>query len=47
MVIKLKPGAPDTINSKIYPLSHLEMVEWHAFVAKNKKLGRIEETKSP
>jgi hypothetical protein len=47
MVIKLKPGAPDTINTKIYPLSCLEMEEWQAFVAKNKELGRITKTDSP
>jgi hypothetical protein len=47
MVIKLKPGALDTINSKIYPLSHLKVAEWQAFVDKNKKLGWIKETKSP
>ena len=28
MVIKLKPGTPDTINTKIYPLLCLEMEEW-------------------
>ena len=47
MVIKLKLGAPDTINTKIYPLSRLEMEEWQAFVTKNKELGRITETDSP
>ena len=47
MVIKLKLGALDTINTKIYPLSHLEMEEWQAFVAKNKELGQITETDSP
>ena len=47
MVIKLKPGAPDTINTKIYPLSCLKMEEWQAFIAKNKELGRITETNSP
>ena len=28
MVIKLKPGTPDTINTKIYPLLCLKMEEW-------------------
>ena len=47
MVVKLKPGTPDTINTKIYLLSHLEMEEWRGFVAKNKELEHIMETNSP
>jgi hypothetical protein len=47
LVIKLKPGAPDTINCKIYPLSRAELDEWHKFVEKNKALGRITDAKSP
>ena len=47
LVIKLKPGTPDTINCKIYPLSCVELDEWHKFVEKNKALGRIADAKSP
>ena len=47
MVIKLKPGTPDTINTKIYLPSCLKMEEWRAFIAKNKELGQITKTDSP
>ena len=46
LVVKLKPGAPDTINCKIYPLSQPELKKWHKFVEKNKALKRIVDTKS-
>ena len=47
LVIKLKPGTLDTINCKIYPLSRVELDEWHKFVEKNKALVRITDAKSP
>ena len=47
LVIKLKPGTPDAINCKIYPLLQVELEEWHKFVEKNKALGRIIDVKSP
>lgn len=47
LVIKLKPSALDTINCKIYPLSHVKLDEWHKFVEKNKALKRIVDVKSP
>jgi hypothetical protein len=46
MVVRLKPGAPDTLNCKVYPLSRAETTEWNDFVTKNKKLGRIKDTES-
>jgi hypothetical protein len=45
MTVKLKPGAPETIDCKIYPLSRNEQTEWSNFVTKNKQLKRIKNTK--
>ena len=47
MAVQLKPGAPDTMDSKIYPLTRAELDEWHKFVEKNKAMGRIQDSKSP
>ena len=47
MAVRLKPGAPDTMDSKIYPLTRAELEEWHNFVEKNKAMGRIQDSKSP
>ena len=47
MTVQLKPGALDTMDSKIYPLTHAELEEWHKFVEKNKAMGRIQDSKSP
>ena len=47
MAVWLKPGAPDTIDSKIYPLTHAELEEWHKFVETNKAMGRIQDSKFP
>ena len=46
MVVWLKLGTPDTMDSKIYPLTHAELEEWHKFVEKNKAMGRIQDSKS-
>jgi hypothetical protein len=46
MVVKLKPGAPDSLNCKLYPLSRAEWEEWDKFVAKNKALEHIKDTDS-
>ena len=46
MAVKLKPGAPETMDCKIYPMSRAELEEWKNFVAKNKHLGRITDSKS-
>ena len=46
MAVKLKPGAPETMDCKIYPMSRTELEEWKNFVAKNKCLGRITDSKS-
>ena len=47
MAVWLKPGAPDTMDSKIYPLTCAELEEWHKFVEKNKAMRRIQDSKSP
>jgi hypothetical protein len=47
MVVWLKPGALDTLNHKVYLLTQVELEEWHNFVAKNKALGWIKDSKSP
>ena len=47
MAVQLKPGAPDIMDSKIYPLTRAELEEWHKFVEKNKAMGRIQDSKSP
>ena len=47
MVVWLKLGTPDTMNSKIYPLTCAELEEWQKFVERNKAMGRIQDTKSP
>jgi hypothetical protein len=44
MVVRLKPGTPDMLNCKVYPLSRAETEEWNEFVTKNKKLGWIKDT---
>jgi hypothetical protein len=45
MAVKLKPEAPETMDCKIYPMSRAELEEWKNFVAKNKCLGRIMDSK--
>ena len=39
--IKLKPGAPATLPSKIYPLSQVELQELQKFVDEHLKRGTI------
>jgi hypothetical protein len=46
LVIKLKLGAPEMMNTKIYPMSQSELVEWRVFVKKNMKMKQIKESKS-
>ena len=43
--VKLKPGASETMNCKIYPMSCTELEEWKNFVSKNKQLGCIVDSK--
>ena len=47
MAVQLKPGAPDIMDSKIYPLTCAELEEWQKFMDKNKAMGRIQDSKSP
>ena len=35
LAMKLKPGALDVINCKIYPMTQAELAEWKDFVDKN------------
>jgi hypothetical protein len=45
--VKLKPGALDSLNCKLYPLLQAEWEEWDQFIAKNKELEQIEDIDSP
>ena len=45
MAVKLKPGAPETMDCKIYPMSRAELKEWKNFMTKNKRLGCIADSK--
>ena len=47
LAVWLKPGAPDTINCKVYPLAHNEIQAAAEFTSKNKKLGCIRKVNSP
>jgi hypothetical protein len=47
MLVRLKPGAPATLNTKVYPLTRAETEEWREFVSKNKLLKRIKDSKLP
>ena len=42
--VKLVPGAPNEINSKIYPLSRKEEMELNEFLDKGLKNGKISRT---
>jgi Reverse transcriptase (RNA-dependent DNA polymerase) len=46
-IIKLKDGAPDTINCKVYPLMKPEQEVTKKFIEENKVLGFIQKTDSP
>jgi hypothetical protein len=45
--IKLIPGAPETINCKVYPLTLAEQKATKAFLEENERLGYIEKMDSP
>jgi Reverse transcriptase (RNA-dependent DNA polymerase) len=45
--IKLIPGAPETINCKVYPLMLAEQEATRKFLEENEHLGYIEKTDSP
>jgi hypothetical protein len=45
--IKLKPDAPQTINCKVYPLTHAEREATAKFLKENEVLKYIEKTDSP
>ena len=45
VAMKLKPGTPDVINCKIYPMTRAELAEWKDFVDKNLALQRIKKSK--
>jgi hypothetical protein len=45
--IKLIPGAPETINCKVYPLMLAEQEATKKFLEENKHLGYIEKMDSP
>jgi Reverse transcriptase (RNA-dependent DNA polymerase) len=46
-VIKLIPGAPETINCKVYPLTLAEQEATRKFLEENECLGYIEKVDSP
>jgi hypothetical protein len=43
----LKPGAPDTINCKVYPLTKAELEATDNFLKENLELNYIEPSDSP
>jgi hypothetical protein len=45
--IKLKPGAPDMINCKVYPLNNDEREATRKWIEENKEKYYIEESNSP
>jgi hypothetical protein len=45
--IKLVPGAPETINCKVYPLMLAEQEATKKFLEENEQLRYIEKTDSP
>ena len=47
LAVQLKPGAPDTINCKVYPLARNEVQATAEFTCKNEELGRIKKVNSP
>jgi hypothetical protein len=46
-MVRLKPGAPDTINCKVYPLACNELQAVEDFTSTNEKLGCIKKANSP
>ena len=47
LAVRLKPGAPDTINCKVYPLACNKIQAAAEFTSKNEELGRIRKVNSP
>ena len=47
LAVRLKLGAPDTINCKVYPLMCNEIQAAVEFTSKNEELGRIKKINSP
>jgi hypothetical protein len=45
--IQIKPSAPDTINCKVYPLTHAKGEAADKFIKENEKLECIEKSDSP
>ena len=45
--INLKPGAPNTMDCKVYPLSPTEDIALQKFIAENLEKGYIRQSKSP
>jgi hypothetical protein len=45
--IKLMPGAPETINCKVYPLTLAEQEATKKFLEENERLGYIKQTDLP
>jgi hypothetical protein len=45
--IELRPGAPETMRTKIYPMSPNEQEELNGFIEENLKKGYIRPSKSP
>ena len=47
LAVQLKPGAPDTINCKVYPLAHNELQAVEDFMSTNEELRCIKKANSP
>ena len=47
LAVQLKPGAPDTINCKVYPLARHKIQAAAEFTSKNEELGHIKKVNSP
>ena len=47
LAVRLKLGAPDTINCKVYPLACNEIQAVVEFTSKNEELGHIKKINSP
>ena len=45
--IKLKPGAPETINCKVYPLTATKLEATKKFIKEHKSKNYIQKTDSP
>ena len=47
LAVWLKPGTPDTINCKVYPLACNEIQAAAKFTSRNEELGHIKKVNSP